>query len=755
MSFQEAHPVVIAAEKRIFVPGRAQLASLARKPLFLAYAIGPVTVALFWLFRDMHDIADHPMWVYGLTWIIPAALATAATVLDAKHPSKWTLHARAATGSLATTVIIYATGWGPAVDVVYLVAAQQLVAEKGAATWRICRLWAFTGIAGGQIAVAVGIAPSYIRTPLDNGIAALGALAFLYVSRMAETISADRERAWEAARVSGERFASLVQNSSDMILVLDEVGTAIYAGGACERLLGIPAQDLHKADLRSLVHPDDIEPVRNYLSEALLLSGPTQPVEMRVRSFDGTWRHVEAVGTNQRANPSIGGVVLNVRDVTDRKRAEAELAHNAMHDGLTGLPNRALLLKRLSDSLARLHPESEQPALLFLDVDRFKLINDSLGHDVGDQLLVEAARRLRSALRAGDTVARFGGDEFVILCEPPGDPVAVAGRVLATFEKPFRLAGEDFYLTASVGVAAPEDLGSNPAELIRDADTAMYRAKELGRGRVQVFDEEARASALARVHTEHLLRGAVDRGELRLFYQPIVDLQTGQLVATEALLRWQHPHEGLVGPARFIDVAEDSGLVVMLGDWVLRQACDQAERWAASGSPVNMAVNISAGQLADEDFARTVEEMLLRPLHLTLELTESVLIREPQAAAERISKLKGLGVFLAMDDFGTGYSSLANLRRYPFDKLKIDQRFVAGLTESSEDEAIIKAIIGLAHELGRIVIAEGVETWEQLTVLRALGCDRAQGFHLGKPQPAPDDPSKLLNCTVIHEPAVI
>ncbi|HEX6392797.1 MAG TPA: EAL domain-containing protein [Acidimicrobiales bacterium] len=746
---------MIVAEQRISLPGRAQLLSVARQPLFLAYAIGPVTLVLFWLFRDMHDIADHPMWVYGLLWLIPAVLSTAATVRDAKHPTAWTLQGRAATGALATTLIIYATGWGPAVDVVYLVAAQQLVAEKGAAAWRVCRLWAFAGIAGGQIAVAVGIAPSYIRTPLDNGIAALGAVAFLYVSRMAETISADRERAWEAARVTGERFASLVQNSSDMILVLDEVGTAIYAGGACELITGMTAQELHKADLRSLVHPDDIEPVRNYLAEALLLPGPSQPVEMRVRRPDGIWRHVEAVGTNQRANPSIGGVVLNVRDVTDRKRAEAELAHNAMHDGLTGLPNRALLLKRLSDSLARLQPGAEQPALLFLDVDRFKLINDSLGHDTGDQLLVEAAGRLRSALRTGDTVARFGGDEFVILCEPPGDPVVVARRLLETFDQPFRLAGEDFYLTASIGVASAEDLASNPAELIRDADTAMYRAKELGRGRVQVFDEEARASALARVHTEHLLRGAVDRGELRLFYQPILDLRTGELVAAEALLRWQHPHEGLIGPQQFIEVAEDSGLIMMLGDWVLRQACDQATMWAANGSPVHMAVNISAGQLAHEDFAKTVEEMLRRPLHLTLELTESALIRDPHAAAERIGKLKALGVFLAMDDFGTGYSSLANLRTYPFDKVKIDQRFVAGLTVSSEDEAIVKAIIGLAHDLGRIVIAEGVETCEQLAVLRALGCDRAQGFHLGKPQPAPEDPSKLLNGTVIHQPAVI
>lgn len=721
-----------------------RLPAWVRSPLVLVYAIGPVTVGLLWVLKRDHLVVNRPMWVYLVLWVVPAAVATIATLAHARHPSNLTLHARAALGAIATTVIIYPTGWGPALGVAYLVAAQQLVADTSPDSWNICRLWSFASVAGGQLAISLGLAPSYLRSPVDNGIAVLGVIAFLYVSRMAQAISADRERAWEAVRVSAERFEALVQNSSDMIVVLDEASGAMYASGACEHILGISADALLETDLESLVHPDDVEPVRACLTEALLFSGPTPPVEMRVRHADSEWRHLEAVGTNLRDDPAIGGVVLNVRDVTDRKQAEAELAHNAMHDTLTGLPNRALFLDRLHHSLKRRRPEGSHPAVLFLDIDRFKLVNDSLGHEIGDQLLIEAARRLRASVRAGDTVARFGGDEFVILCEPPGDPAALARRLLDTLERPFRLAGEDFYLSASVGVAAPDEVVSNPSELIRDADTAMYRAKELGRGRMHVFDETARAAALARVHTEHLLRGALDRGELRLFYQPIIDLRTGALVGTEALLRWQHPNLGLIGPVRFIESAEDSGLILMIGDWVLREACEQAAIWASRGSPVNMAVNVSARQLADDEFAEAVKLMLRQPLQLTLEVTESVLIRDPDATAERVDTLKGLGVRLAMDDFGTGYSSLANLRRYPFDALKIDQRFVGGLAENPDDGTIVRAIVALAHGLGRTVVAEGVETEEQLIMLRELGCDLAQGFYIGAPQVATDDPVELL-----------
>jgi diguanylate cyclase (GGDEF)-like protein len=444
-------------------------------------------------------------------------------------------------------------------------------------------------------------------------------------------------------------------------------------------------------------------------------------------------------------------VVINVRDVTERRRAEAELAHHATHDSLTGLPNRPLFLERLGESLYRYKWSTRRPAVLFLDVDRFKLVNDSMGHEVGDQLLVEASRRLRAAAGAGDTVARFGGDEFVVLCSPATDPVEAAERLLATFDQPFRLGGQSFFLSASIGVASPESVHSRPIELIRDADTAMYRAKEMGRGRLAVFDEAARAAAVTRIHTEHLLRGAADRGELRLYYQPVMDVKSGHVVGAEALLRWQHPEMGLIGPAEFIDAAEDSGLIVPIGDWVLETACRQAKSWARRGDCVEMAVNVSARQLADDHFLAAVTH-IVEPLRhgawrrppITLEITERVLIRDPDTVGARLEHLKVLGLKLAMDDFGTGYSSLSNLRRYPFDSLKIDRRFVSGLGDRDEDGTIVRAIIALAHGLGKEVVAEGVETAEQLDILRRLGCDLAQGFHIGEPQPATASPAELL-----------
>ena len=733
-------------------PGGGAARVRLSSPLLLAYAIGPVVLVPIWILRDLHLIAGHPMWVYAAAVLGPSVTgSTVSNLLYARRPSRWTLNLRAATDCVATTCAIYATGWGPALVLVYMVAAQHLVGSSGhASTWRVARNWAFVGVICGQIGVALGFVSCYLESPQDNGAAALGLLAFVLVTRMAMTISVDREQAWEKVRASEERLRSLVQNSSDMIVVLDGEGRAIYATGACDRILGMSADDLRATDLRSIVHPDELDSVRAILSEAIQNPHPTMPIEMRVQHMDGTWRNLELVGTNLRDNPAVGGVVLNVRDVTDRRQAEAELAYHATHDALTGLPNRPVFLERLAESLMRNRWTARRPAVLFLDVDRFKLINDTLGHEVGDQLLIETSRRLRRATGPQHTVARFGGDEFVVLCEPSSEPVDLAQQVLATFEEPFVLGGQSYFLSASVGVALPEGVHSVPTELIRDADTAMYRAKELGRGRMEIFDEAARAAAVARVHTEHLLRGADERGELRLYYQPVLDLATGRVVEAEALVRWQHPQLGLIGPSEFIDAAEDSGLIVPIGEWVLRTACEQARMWAQTGENIDLAVNVSARQLADEDFLAAVVSAVSparaggRAPGVVLEITERVLIRDPQSVGQRLDELKAVGVKLSMDDFGTGYSSLSNLRRYPFDSLKIDRRFVTGLVDKEDDGTIVRAIIALAHGLGKTVVAEGVETAEQLEALRQLGCDMAQGYHVGQPQPATASPSGLL-----------
>jgi diguanylate cyclase (GGDEF)-like protein/PAS domain S-box-containing protein len=731
-----------------------RLRAVLRSPLFLAYAIGPLCLIPLWVLRDLGLIANQPLWVYALVLVVPSLTVSAATnLLYAHRPSRPALHARAATDALATTVVIYATGWGPELGLVYLVSAHHLVGSTSPASWKVARIWVTAGVVCGQIGIALGRVPSFMHNPAAQGAAALGLLAFYLVSRMALTVAVDRDRAWEEAQTSTERFRSLVQNSSDMIMILDESSRAIYVSAACERVLGFTAEELRATDLGTLMHPDEFDSVRDCLREAIQEPGPTAPIELRVRHADGQWRHLELVGTNLRDNPAVAGVVLNVRDVTDRRRAEAELAHQATHDSLTGLPNRVLLLERLGDSLGRRRWSPRRPAVLFLDVDRFKLINDSLGHEVGDQVLVEASRRLLSVAGPDDMVARFGGDEFVVLCDRGGEAETMARRILGSFEEPFRISGQTYFLSTSIGLAAATSVDGRPADLIRDADTAMYRAKEKGRGRLAVFDEAARADAVNRVRTEHLLRGAAERGELRLYYQPEMDLRTGQVVAAEALLRWQHPVQGLVGPSEFIDTAEESGLIIPIGNWVLRTACDQALAWARRGESIGLAVNVSARQLADDGFVETVREAIapLRSLgrrlsrpQITLEVTERVIIGEPESAAARINELKALGVELSMDDFGTGYSSLSNLRRYPFDSLKIDRRFVSGVTDRDDDATIVRAIIALARGLGKTVVAEGVETAEQLAVLRDLGCDLAQGFHIGRPQPATVSPSDLL-----------
>ena len=726
--------------------------------MLLAYTIGPLCLLPLWILRDLDLIVDRPLWVYFALLIAPGFTVSAVTnLLYRQRPTRWTLHLRAASDAVATTIVVYATGWGPELGLTYLVAAQQLVGQTSRASWRVVRLWVTLGVVCGQAGIALGWVPSLISRPADQGAAALGLLTFFLVSHMASTVAAERDEAWRALETSGEQFRALVQNSSDLIMVLDEAAVAIYVSGACERLLGRSADELKAVDLAALVHPEDVELVRSCLGWAIVEPGPTAPIELRARHIDGQWRHLEVVGSNLRDNQAVGGMVLNVRDVTDRRRVEAQLAHQATHDALTGLPNRTLFLERLGQCLSG-GSDGCRPAVLFLDIDRFKLINDSLGHELGDRLLIDAARRLVEAIGVDDMVARFGGDEFVVLCAAGTDAADLAARLLSTFERPFQLSGQSYFLSASIGVAGPEstDLNPadlNPADLIRDADTAMYRAKEQGRGRLAVFDEAARADALNRVRIEHLLRGAVERAELRLFYQPVLDLRTDRVVGAEALLRWQHPLLGLITPGDFIDAAEETGLIVAIGDWALRTGCEQALTWARRGEAIDLAVNVSARQLADEDFVERVRQAVA-PIatlppgvvspEITLEITERVLISEPDSVDRRIAELKALGLKLAMDDFGTGYSSLSNLRRYPFDSLKIDRRFVSGVTDRDDDGTIVRAIIALAQGLGKKVIAEGVETQEQLDVLRDLGCDLAQGFHIGKPQPATLSPSDLL-----------
>jgi diguanylate cyclase (GGDEF)-like protein len=432
----------------------------------------------------------------------------------------------------------------------------------------------------------------------------------------------------------------------------------------------------------------------------------------------------------------------------ERKRVEVELAHQALHDALTGLPNRGLFLDRLAQALARIGRHSSALAVLFCDLDRFKVVNDSLGHGAGDMLLVDVARRLEDVLRAGDTAARFGGDEFVILCEDISgahQAIAVADRVSEVLAAPFVVGDDEVFVRTSIGIAMAAGQQARPESLVRDADAAMYRAKERGGGVYEVFDDEMRARAVKRLEIENALYRALDRGEFLLHYQPQVSLATGAVAGLEALVRWQHPERELVMPGEFIASAEETGLIIEIGEWVLREACEQAARWAllrGAGPPVRLSVNLSARQCAHPDLvglvATALRESGVDPATICLEITETAVMADMEATVEVLDQLRALGVTLAIDDFGTGWSSLRALQRFPVDEVKIDKSFIDGMARDPQEAAIVAAIISLSHALGLRTVAEGIESVSQVDRLRALGCDLAQGYFFWRPAPAAD-----------------
>jgi diguanylate cyclase (GGDEF)-like protein/PAS domain S-box-containing protein len=479
-----------------------------------------------------------------------------------------------------------------------------------------------------------------------------------------------------------------------------------------------------------------------------LLTGLQGAVTGEIEGRDGAWGVISlAAAAEPRfadADADFVQALANIlADALQQRASEDDIRYQALHDPLTGLPNRVLFMDRLGHALSR---RGADVAVVLLDIDNFKLVNDSLGHGAGDELLMEIAPRLAGALRPGDTIARLGGDEFVVLLEQIPDESAaarVAERMVAVFELPFELSAGEHFAKASLGIALASDSDRLPANLVRDADAAMYQAKSRGRGRFEVFDRAMRLRTVARLSLENDLRRALERGELRIAYQPIVSLHDRSIVSVEALLRWQHPERGLVRPDEFIPVAEESGLIDPIGRWVLEAACMQAAEWHAArpdARPVGISVNLSMRQLTQRDLEATVAAALaltgIEPSSVCLEITESVLLEEPASVSETIRRVARLGVRFVLDDFGTGYSSLAYLTKLPIDGLKVDRSFVDALGSDQRSTAITTAIVRMAQALSVDVIAEGVETERQLAALRELQCELAQGFLLHHPLPA-------------------
>jgi diguanylate cyclase (GGDEF)-like protein/PAS domain S-box-containing protein len=602
---------------------------------------------------------------------------------------------------------------------------------------------------------SVLVAPMLVRDELHAlMVVAVPGVISAAITRTVEALSSQASLALESALLTEElllkqseaRFASLVRNASDVVTVVEVDSTITYASPSSMRTLGYPSEALEGTRYVDLVHEEDVTRAISFLTAGSESEDAVGTLEFRLRRSDGGYIYVEVLRTNLINDPNVKGIVLTTRDVSERREFEEQLSHQAFHDSLTGLANRVLFRDRVTHAIERQERDQRPVSVLFMDLDDFKTINDSLGHAAGDVLLSEVGDRIRQILRAPDTAARLGGDEFAVLLEDSGDGIGaadVADRLIQSLDAPFHLEDKEVFVRASIGIAVaePGDQETTDVEAVmRNADVAMYMAKERGKNRYQMFEPEMHETALKRLELKADLQRALEHQEFVLMYQPVIELDTGRISGVEALIRWIHPERGLVPPLDFIPLAEETGLIVPIGRWVMHEACTYAaalhERYPTEPR-LHMAVNLSAKQLVRADIVDDIRGILsetgLDASTLIIEITESVMMADMELSIARLTELKSLGVQIAIDDFGTGYSSLNYVRRFPVDILKVDKSFIDGVSEEGESSALTAAVIELAGILNLKPVAEGIERVDQLERLLELHCALGQGYYFAKP----------------------
>jgi diguanylate cyclase (GGDEF)-like protein/PAS domain S-box-containing protein len=730
-------------------------------PGFLAYVVGPIAFLVLLVLRHFGLVAKVSVWAYAGAIVGAQISGRLVERWPDAPPGSLRLHVRVVVHVAAVTTVVYMSGWGPALGMAFAFSALADLQQSGAAAWRATLGWSLAGCIVGQALVLEGWMPSFLSQSQAQTIGLLGAFVFAIAIRMAGAIGEYKERAEallgeqtaQAARAKDDaqrseaHYRAVVENAAEGILTIGFDATVGSFNAAAEVMFGWTATEIVGQPVAMIVPADLHDALGEFLATYQSIGHRTaqhNDVEITGVRRDGT-QFPMVVSTSAITvdgyPPTISAIV---RDLSDQKRSEAQLAHQGLHDPLTGLPNRVMLTDRLDQALARVRRHDRMFGVLFVDLDRFKSVNDTLGHTVGDQLLIEAAARIQGAVRETDTVARLGGDEFIVLCEDIDGvhhATDFAQRIIAALQAPFRFGDDDVYVSASIGMALSGDGTESTDAILGNADIAMYRAKDNGRSRCELFDETMQQWITTQVALETALRQALPHNELRLYCQPFVAADTGSIEGFEALLRWERPGFGLVPPDEFIPIAEETGLIVDIGRWVLEEACRHAASWAQRwpDKHLGISLNVSSRQLLTGDILDVVTGALARTgldaTMLTLELTESTLIDDALSAQALLRELRGLGLNLALDDFGTGYSSLTYLRAFPINILKIDKSFVHAIGTERDDTAIVAAVVTLAKNLGLSVVAEGVETHEQLTALRQLQCPYFQGYLFSHPRP--------------------